>query len=61
MRIVSIFCEIDNFFLAFGKYQAQRQLTENQNHHETRGCRRNRRGLKPRRSSQATLRRTSTD
>ena len=31
MRIVSIFCEIDNFFLAFGKYQAQRQLTENQN------------------------------
>ena len=26
MHIVSLFCEIDDFFLAFEKYQAQHQL-----------------------------------
>ena len=26
MHIVSLFCEIDDFFLAFEKYQAQYQL-----------------------------------
>ena len=26
MNIVPLFCEVDDFFLAFEKYQAQRQL-----------------------------------
>ena len=29
MSMVSLFCEIDDFFLAFEKHQAQRQLPEN--------------------------------
>ena len=37
MCIVSLFCEIDDFFLAYEKYQAQRQLPETQARQETRG------------------------
>ena len=25
MNIIPLFCEVDNFFLAFGKYQTERQ------------------------------------
>ena len=39
MHIVSLFCEIDDFFLAFEKYQSQCQFTETKEHHETRGLR----------------------
>ena len=36
MSMVSLFCEIDDFFLAFEKHQAQRQLPETQEHNERR-------------------------
>ncbi len=37
MDIITLFCEIDDFFLAFEHYQAQYQLPEIPGTHNTRG------------------------